>query len=433
MSGPTAPKSPDAQSAGELDELFGLQTLEFPGARKTISKGVATTPFEQIMVSASVERSGQSYYGLARLDANGNPDSSFGEAGYVYGQFGTPLFSQGGPLIVGADGLIWMCGVIGVIEDEIIELQQVIARFLPDGSLDEAFGSDKNGYQIVPMRIPPLSGATHGRLILAKSTSTVMAPDKLLFVSSQKGSGLLTRLELDGSDDTSFGSNGWLPLTLPGVNISLLGIIQLSDGLILVHGKIEVTNQGLVMAFDSSGNVAQTFGDKGVLVLNIQRNGKPLESRVEKIIERTAQRLLLLGSANESTEGETLQHAFISGITNVGKMDETFNDKKPVITPATQALDLKQWTAGFTLDDERIVTVGQTSGSARGLLTGGFLTDGTVDISFDVEGAKDISWTAVDACTQGSSILILGRKDDSAQLVRLLTAPVTTPLEIGGR
>ncbi|MCV2223013.1 NHL repeat-containing protein [Pseudomonas mercuritolerans] len=431
MSKSPAPKAPKAQSAGELDELFGLRTLKFPGASKTISKGVAITPSGKIMVSATVERSGHSYYGLARLDANGNPDSSFGEAGYLTGHFGTPLLSQGGHLLVDADdGLIWMCGVIGIIEDEVIKLHQVIARFLPDGSPDIAFGDDRSGYQIVPTRIPLLSGATHGRFILTKSTPQVEGADGLLFVTSQNGSGLLTRLLRGGANDPSFADKGWLVLTLPKVAISLSGIIQLANGLILVHGKIEVTNQGLVMAFDSSGNVAEQFGDKGVLVLNIQRDGKPLESHVENIVAQTAERLLLLGSAVESTQGMKLQHGVISGITDAGQMDTAFEN--PVITPAIQTLDLRSWKAGFALndiDDGRIVAVGQTSGNSRGLLTGGFEVDGAVDDSFDIEGAKDISWPAIDACLQGSSILVLGRKDDSAQLVRLLTAAITKPAQ----
>lgn len=421
----TAPL-PDAQSAGELDALFGLRALQFPGASETIGEGVAVTPSGQIMVSATVELEDRSYYGLARLDADGNADTDFVKTGYLTGQFGTHLISQGGQLIVGADGLIWMCGVIGNIKKKVIEYQQVIARFLPDGSPDIEFGGNRNGYRIVPMRIPALFGATHGQLLLAKSDPQLAQPDRLLFVTAQKGSGLLTRFHLDGSDDLSFASNGWLPLSLPGVAISLSGIIQLDDGRILLHGKTEVTNQGLVLAFDHNGKVAEGFGEKGVLLLNLQRNGKPLESHVTDIVVQTAQRLLLLGSAVESTDGTKLQHALISGITYAGQMDDAFNN--PVLSPTSHELDLRGWQAGFALDDiagKRIVAVGQTSGSARGLLTAGFLVDGAVDDSFDVEGAKDISWPAIDACLQGSSILVLGRRDDSAQLVRLLTAPVT--------
>jgi len=426
MSESAAPLPANAQSAGEQDALFGMRALKFPGAGKTIAKGVAITPSGQIMVSATVEQSGHSYYGLARLDADGNPDPAFGEGGYLSGQFGTGSLTQGGPLIVDALGRIWMCGVMGVVKDQTLEYQQVIARFLPDGSPDIEFGGDKNGYRIVPMRIPSLFGATHGRLLLAKSDPQLVQPDRLLFMTAQKGSGLLTRFNLDGSDDLSFASNGWLPVALPGVAISLSGIIQLDDGLILLHGKTEITHQGLVMAFDHSGKVAEAFGDEGVLLLSIQRDGKPLESSVADIVVQTAQRLLLLGSAVESTQGKKLQHGFISGITYAGQMDDAFNN--PVITPAAHELDLRGWQAGLALDDiagKRIVAVGQTSGSARGLLTAGFLADGAVDDSFDIEGAKDVSWPAIDACLQGSSVLVLGRRDDSAQLVRLLTAPVT--------
>jgi hypothetical protein len=384
------------------------------------------------MVSATVEVSGLSYYGLVCLDANGDLYSNFGTGGYLHGQFASGLLSQGGQLIVAANGLIYLCGVIGVIKNTTVEYQQVIARFLPDGSPDIGFGGNNNGYRIMPMRIPLLAGATGGRLILAKSTPQAAEPDRLLFVTSQKGSGLLARFHLDGLDDLSFASKGWIVLTLPQVAITLLGIIQLGNGLILVFGKTEVTNQGLVMALDSSGNVAEAFGNKGILLLSLQKEGKPLESTVKQIIEQTTERLLLLGSAVEASAGEKLQHAFISGITHTGETDETFNDKDPVITPATGALDLRSWTEGVALDD-RIVTVGQTTGGTRGLLTGGFLSNGAVDPAFKVEGAMDISWAAIDASLQESSILVLGRSNNNAQLVRLLTAPAAKRRNTTGR
>ncbi|TKJ83507.1 hypothetical protein PkoCFBP13504_14225 [Pseudomonas koreensis] len=420
-----APKKKKAQSAGELDDRFGLRTLKFPGASKTIGHGVAITPSGRIMVSATVEVSGLSYYGLVCLDANGDLYSNFGTGGYLHGQFAGGLLSQGGQLFVAANGLIYLCGVIGVIKNTTVDYQQVIARFLPDGSPDTGFGDDKSGYRIVPTRIPLLTGATGGRLILAKSTPQAAEPDRLLFVTSQKGSGLLARFHLDGSDDLSFASKGWIVLTLPQVAITLLGIIQLGNGLILVFGKTEVTNQGLVMAFDSSGNVAEAFGNKGILLLSLQKEGKPLESTVKQIIEQRTERLLLLGSAVEASAGEKLQHAFISAITYAGQMDETFNGNNPVITAATGVFDLRGWNAGLALDDiagKRIVTIGQTSDGERRLLTGGFLVDGAEDPAFDVKGAAGIEWIAQDACQHDSSMLVLGHRNEAAHLVRLLTA-----------
>lgn len=416
-----APKKTKAQSAGELDDRFGVRTLNFPGASKTIGHGLAITPSGQIMVSATVEVADLWYYGLARLDANGNPDRGFDNDGYLHSQFGVGTFSQAGQLIVDATGRILMCGVI---KGTTTDYQQVIARFLPDGSPDIEFGGDKKGYRTVPTRIPLMAGATGGRLILAKSTPQAAEPDRLLFMTSHKGSGLLARFNLDGSDDPFFADKGWIVLSLTGGAISLSGIIQLGNGLILVHGKTEVTNQGLVMAFDHSGKVAEAFGNKGIVLLNLEKDNKPLESSVAQIIVQTSERLLLIGSAVEASAGDKFQHAFISGITYAGRMDEKFNGNNPVITAATGVLDLRGWKAGLALDDiagKRIVTVGQTSDGERWLLTGGLLGDGAVDPAFDVKGAAGIEWIAQDACLQDSSMLVLGQRNEAAHLVRLLT------------
>lgn len=416
-----------AQSAGELDQTFahsGLQTLQFPDARKTIGKSVAVLPSGRIMVSATViDASGASNYGLARLLPDGHLDTSFGQGGYLSGQFAKGLLSQGGSLVVDeSDDAFWMSAVLADPEGK---LQQIIARFNPDGSLDPEFGDGQTGYRVVPMRIPVLNNATGGRLILAQSTSAKALTDRLLFVTSQGGSGLLTRFFLDGKDDPAFAGKGWLHVTLSSLAITLHGVTQSSDGQILVHGKTEVTNQGLVMAYDSSGQVAKQFDDDGTLLLNLHNAGVPLETSVNRIVVQSAQRLLLIGSAVESSAGEKRQHGFISGIDLTGKTDPAFNRGAPVFTAAARPLDLKSWSAGFALNDSpgpRLVTVGQTSDGIRRLLTGGFLVDGAVDPAFDVEGAADIEWIAQDACLQGSSVLLLGLRNEAAHLVRLLTA-----------
>ncbi|MDT3312410.1 hypothetical protein QZR14_13705 [Pseudomonas sp. rhizo66] len=418
--------APKAQSAGGLDQTFahsGLQTLEFPGARKTIGNSVAVLPSGRIMVSATViDAAGASHYGLARLLPDGLIDTGFGQGGYLSGQFANGRLSQGGSLVVDeSDDAFWMSAVLADPEGK---LQQIIARFNPDGTLDPEFGDGQPGYRVVPMRIPALENATGGRLILAHSTPEAM-PDRLLFVISQGGSGLLTRFFLDGKDDPAFAGKGWIHLTLSGVAITLHGVTQLDDGKILVHGKTEVTNQGLVMAFDSSGQVATSFGKGGTLLLELQNAGAPLESSVNRIVVQSAQGLLMVGSAVESSAGEKRQHGLISGFTRDGGPDLAFNRGAPVLTVAAQPLDLKSWSAGFALNDSpgpRIVTVGQTSDGTRRLLTGGFLVDGAVDPGFDVEGAAAIEWIAQDACLQGSSVLVLGQRNEAAHLVRLLTA-----------
>ena len=116
-----------------------------------------------------------------------------------------------------------------LLADAAGKLEQIIARFKPDGTLDPEFGDGQTGYRVVPTRIPVLNNATGGRLILAHSTPAKALPDRLLFVTSQGGSGLLTRFFLDGKDDPEFAGKGWIHLTLSGVAITLHGVTQL-DG-----------------------------------------------------------------------------------------------------------------------------------------------------------------------------------------------------------
>ncbi|MFG6205148.1 NHL repeat-containing protein [Pseudomonas retamae] len=417
-------KVPIAQSAGEVDISFGtsgLCTLRFSGAVRTIAEGMATTPSGQIIVSATViDAQGKSSYGLARLDAEGHPDLNFGTAGYLTGQFNHDAASQGGQVFVDKHERIWMCGVKSGIATE---YQQVIARFNSDGSPDVHFGGTESGYREVPMRIASLFGATGGSLILAKSDPQLAEPDRLLFMISRNGNGLLARFHLDGKDDDTFDGKGWKHLQVPELAITLRGVTQLNDGLIFVNGGLEEIGQGLVMGFDQSGAVAE-FGEGGVLRLLIEKDDAPLKSTVNHIIVQSAERLLLIGSA---VNAGGVQHAFISGILNNGTFDRDFNAGVPVITAATDALDLRSWRAGFALDDndgKRIVTVGQTSHGEQRLLTGGFLVDGAVDPAFDVEGTARVEWTAQAACLQNSCVLVLGHKEGAACVVRLLTAAV---------
>ncbi|MBX9406889.1 hypothetical protein K5E40_14500 [Pseudomonas baetica] len=415
----------EAQSAGEMDRSFanaGLQTLQFPTAHKTVGQGVATTPTGQIMVSATVtDASGSLCYGLARLRADGHLDTTFGQAGYVVGQYRRDVPSHGGKLSIDASGGIWVCGLI---KGTSVDYEQIIARFLPDGSPDLEFGDSQSGYKIIPMRVPSLFGAVAGSLELAQSDQKAAAHDRLLFATSKQGGALLTRFFLDGSDDTAFNANGWIYITHPGVAIQLQGVTQLNSGLILVYGKTEVTHQGWIMAFENAGQVAKSFGNDGTLLLNIRNEGTPLESSVNGIVEQSAQRLLLIGAAVEAAGGEKRQHAFMTGITHAGEIDPSFNGGAPVLSASTQPQELKSWVAGFVVDDsadQRIVAVGQTSGGHRNLLTGGFLKDGAVDESFDLDGTAEIDWIAGDACLQDASVVVLGTKNDSAQLIRLLT------------
>lgn len=414
----------NAGAAGDLDPSFVAPALQFPDARKNVGHGVAITPAGQIMVSTTVTTtSGETCYGLARLHADGLIDSTFGNRGYVVGQYESGLSSQGGPVIIDAVGRIYVCGLIPGTGSS--RFQQVIARFLPTGLPDPDFGG--KGYVVVSMRVPDLAGAFGGHLILARSNPQQATPDRLLFIISKGGKGLLTQFLLDGTVDPAFASNGWLVITLAGLAITLSGITQLPNGGILVYGGTSGVSQGLVMAFESNGRVDTTFGVGGIFLLDIREGSDVFENSITDLVVQSTQRLLLIGAAVESSGSDKLQHAFMSAIDLNGASDPSFNNGNPVFTSPSNQQDLKRWSKGFALDGsdgQRIVLVGQTSGATGRLLAGGFMRDGVVDPQFNVRGTQGIGWAPGGACLQGSSVLMVGTEDWNVHLTRMLTVPV---------
>ncbi|WP_192563831.1 hypothetical protein [Pseudomonas gozinkensis] len=412
-----------AGAAGDLDPSFVAPALQFPGAQKTVGHGVGIIPTGKIMVSATVTTmSGETCYGLARLHADGPIDSTFGRGGYVVEQYKSGLSSQGGPLLIDEAGRIYVCGLIPGLSTP---FQQVIARFLPDGSLDADFGSSRSGYVVVPMRTPTLAGAFAGSLILARSDPEQAVPDRLLFTTSKGGSGLLTRLFLDGTEDTAFASKGWLVITLAGLGITLIGITQLPNGGILVYGGTSGVSQGLVMAFDSNGQVDPAFGVGGMLLLDVREGSDVLENSITDLVIQPPQRLLLMGDASRHSGGERHQYAFVAAIDLQGNNDRSFNNGDTVLIPPVDSKDLKRFSKGFALDDrhgQRIVAVGQMSGATGHLLARGFTRDGMVDPQFNERGTHGIGWAPDDACLQGSSVLMGGTDDGNVYLTRMLTA-----------
>jgi uncharacterized delta-60 repeat protein len=409
----------NAGAAGDLDPLFGTKKLQFPDAQKTVGHGVAITPAGKIMVIVTVTTmSGETFFGLACLNADGSIDATFGIGGYVVGQYEIGLPSQGGPLLIDQAGMIYVVGLIPGTGGN--RFQQVIARFSPAGLLDPNFGS--NGYVVVQTRTPGLEGAFAGRLILARSDPQQAVPDRLLLITSKGGSGLLTRYFLDGRVDSAFASKGWLVITIAGLAITLSGITQLPNGEILVWGGTGGVSQGLVIAFDSTGQIDPAFGVDGTFLLDVREGSDVLENSIRDLVIQSPQRLLLVGDAYRHSGSERDQYAFVAAIDHQANNDRSFNT---VLVPPVDSKDLKQFSKGFALDDphgQRIVAVGQMSWAAGHLLARGFTRDGMVDPQFNERGTHGIGWPLDDACLQGSSVLMEGTDDGNVYLTRMLTA-----------
>ena len=153
--------------------------------------------------------------GIARLNADGSLDASFGAGlsganGVVYS---IALQSDGKPLIGGA-----FTSVNGVTRNR-------VARLNADGSLDSSFGADLTGASGV---VYALALQSDGKPLIGGAFTTVNS------VSRRR----IARLNTDGSLDATFGApgTGW------GASAAVRCVAVQSDGKVLIGGQFLTVN-----------------------------------------------------------------------------------------------------------------------------------------------------------------------------------------------
>ncbi|HTT94395.1 MAG TPA: hypothetical protein VMF55_06965 [Solirubrobacterales bacterium] len=140
---------------GELDDSFsgdGKTTAEFRAGGTSEPWGLALQPDGKILAGgfAGVEFDGYEFV-LARFDADGELDPSYGDAGVAKAQFvpsvGVALppeaFAMAG-LSLAPDGTAFLAGSFRFFEEELFVMHEemAVAAFRPDGTLDPGFSGD---------------------------------------------------------------------------------------------------------------------------------------------------------------------------------------------------------------------------------------------------------------------------------------------------
>ncbi len=118
-----------------------------------------------------------------------------------------------------------------------------LARYESNGSLDSTFG---NGGQVNVLQGSGLSSVT----------STLVEPDGTILVAGQESNiGFLVRLTANGTLDTTFNGNGYLPLP---------SFTEVTAVAVQADGKILASDQGGVARFNTDGTPDLSFGQQGV-------------------------------------------------------------------------------------------------------------------------------------------------------------------------
>jgi uncharacterized delta-60 repeat protein len=239
-------------SASSLDQSFG---------RSGVAVVPAPSPEWQGAVASVVEGGGgrllavgtsEDGITVTRLDAEGEIDTSFGAGGLVVTTFGRDIVATAA--VRQRDGrLVVVGGGPGGSREGFIAL----ARYMPDGSLDQSFG--RKGKVMMSLGVNGGRGTAvalqrGGRIAVAGTART----------STARSEGLVARFRPDGSLDRDFGSNGVVRL---GPRTSLQDLRGSIGGRLLVAGGSDGRLLLGKLRFD--GRYDRSFGKGGRTLIDV--------------------------------------------------------------------------------------------------------------------------------------------------------------------
>ena len=243
---------------GSLDPTFGVGGMiltDFGGESDSALGGVVILPNGKIVTSGTVNSDASGTiadFGLARYDADGGLDASFGQGGKVvtniddhHGYADSMVLQPDGKIVLGggcADGL-------------------ALARYQTDGSLDPAFG---NGGIVAGIAdgafANDLALQPDGKLVAAGVATALSSPPDF-------GDFGVERLSADGTLDPTFGIGGRITTDIGDDDFPPDVAIQ-ADGKIVVAGNSFGNSGGniVLVRYDPDGSLDTAFGVAGISI-----------------------------------------------------------------------------------------------------------------------------------------------------------------------
>jgi uncharacterized delta-60 repeat protein len=407
------PAPPRVQPFG-LDPAFGTggkaTTTAFGGDRSSM----ALQPDGKVVLAGGTFTA----FVLAQFGVDGTLDDSFGAHGLVTTNIGGS-FSQQEALGVAVqpdpDGRIV---VAGYIRNEV-----AVACYLPDGQLDETFGTDGVVSGIVTGLANDVTIQPDGRIVIAGRTPpNPPRGDDFddLFVA---------RFLADGQPDRSFGLDGLVVTDVGGLsNEAQNVVVQPADGMIVLSGSsrnpgssgVGIDHHTDIARYGPDGQPDATFGDGGTLTLDAFV-GADLAVQPDG-------RLVLVGTADTTPPGSppgSVTELSVVRLEPDGTPDETFGDHGTANVSVTALTSVtgdpgRDGGAAIALQpDGGIVIAGATGGPNSNFAVARLLPDGTLDPGFTDTGVMTIDFFGFTdlgesvAVTDDGSILVSGLARDN--------------------
>jgi uncharacterized delta-60 repeat protein len=324
---------------GSHDNSFGnggILTTSFGGESDGASS-VAIQSDGKIVVAGSTENINY-YFALARYNFDGSPDTTFGNGGKLTTTFGGDN-DWATSVAIQSDGKIVVAGNSSIGTDSDFAL----ARYNPDGSLDNSFGTngklttdfgghDDHGYSVALQE--------DGKIVVAGTSS-----------NSTEINFALARYNFDGSPDNTFGTNGKL-ITNFGGNASGRSMAIQEDGKIVVVGNSSNgTEYDFALSrYNIDGSPDNSFGLNGRLTSDFGD-----DNFGESVVLDAAEKIIVAGtSSNETNNSFTLAQ-----YNPDGSLDSTFGTNGLVTTDFNGYVNSVGMSVALQ-EDGKIIVAGQS-------------------------------------------------------------------------
>jgi uncharacterized delta-60 repeat protein len=283
--------------------------------RQTDGKIVTIAESPPCRTAASQCASG---FAVSRFDADGTPDPSFEFDGTAVTSFGRGVAATPRSVAIDAQGRIIVAGTLSSAKPS----DFVVARYLPDGALDPAFGT---GGAVITDLATESQDIASGIALTPAGEPLVYG---LVYAGGEAELGV-ARYSEDGALDEGFGREGVALIRLPGL-LSPGPISVQPDGKAILAA---VTGSGsslrlVVARIEAGGTIDRSFGQGGSTVVDEVANFSfgGLEARSVEVDGEGG----IVAGATERIGEHCCFNAALAGLTPNGDLDTGFGSPSGV-------------------------------------------------------------------------------------------------------
>lgn len=248
-----------------------------------------------------------------------------------------------------------------------------ILRYTTEGALDTTFGA--NGIKVLET-LPGGEFSTLNKL-------GVLSDGKILLVGQMPQNGLqkllLSRLNSNGSLDTTFGSNGYILTELTNIYPNVVHLISQNDDsfFVTLNNKNAVT----ILKFNANGSLNTSFANGGILISDISGGQGSYSSTLA--LQNDGKLVVAGGYIGDDFKG-----GFVARYDDTGVLDNSFGSNG-VVTYRTSNSSTDYFTDVSIQNDGKVVLTGTSADKLNNMTTMllvRYLSNGTLDTTFAAGG-----------------------------------------------